>query len=205
MISIHRTLRSALAGIALAAMSASGGQAATADVVLTIEEIAGSQTLFKAEGALNLTTLSGLSPFPAFSSPLSSPAGGAFGVGETGSASVYQQSAFSSSAITLFGTGGSIFGGDVSGPIFAFSEAFGGSLRIDVSYASGTQFTSTNLVSGDFAGLGITPGVTASYTLNDGQTISLEVLTPTPIPVPPAAALLLGGLGALGLMRRRRA
>ena len=93
----------------------------------------------------------------------------------------------------------------MSGPLFAFSQAFGGSLRIDVDYASGTAFTSTNLVTGDYADLGIMAGATAFYTLNDGQTISLVVLTPAPIPLPPAAALMLVGLGALGLVKRRRA
>ena len=205
MISIRNKIRNALAGLALAAMSASGAQAATADVVLTIEELAGNQTLFKAEGALDLTTLGGRLPFPTSSTPLSSPGAGGFGVGATTSTLVFRQGVFSNSALTPYGTGGGIFGSTTSGPHFSFSQAFGGSLRIDAGYVSGETFTSTNLVSGRFADLGITPEATAFYTLNDGQTISLVVLTPAPIPLPPAAALMLVGLGALGLVKRRRA
>ena len=157
MINIHSTLRSALAGLALAVASAGGAQALTVPDTVDIR---------LGEEVFTLGTLTGEAR--AFRDELEMQPW--FGDGEA--ATIF--------AIALgdaLGRPNAIDGGIP--PLFAFQIN-----PPDVRSIAGSALKTTNFFN-----------QTATYAVVEAV---------APIPVPPAAALMLAGLGALGLIRRRR-
>lgn len=156
---VPSTVRSALAGLALAAMSAIGAQAATVDVtvdnqVFTIGTVSGTY----------VDNLALLEAQPWW--------------GDTFEAAEF--------AAAVGASLGFPNGNSDRGPGFA------------VSILGNPPF----LVTRAFNSVGGTAGSLGFF--SDSQGTFAVVATPAPIPLPPAAALMLAGLGALGLATRRR-
>lgn len=116
-------------------------------------------------------------------------------------------------AATALGMGASYSQTDASGrndlqfTLFDNSMATIGDLESELSiYHIGRYFGGTLYMAGADAGGQSTHYVTGSFYLSGVELREAEV--PAPVPLPPAAALLLGGLGGLGLwktgMRKRR-
>ena len=158
MISIHRTLRNALAGLALAVASTGGAQALTVDVtvdnqIFTIGTVTGTY----------VENLALLEAQPWW--------------GDTFEAENFEAAVGDSLGFPN--------GSSDRGPGFA------------VSIFGNPPF----LVTRAFRSVGGTAGSLNFFP--DSQGTFAVVATPAPIPLPPAAFLLLGGLGALGLVKRR--
>lgn len=108
-----------------------------------------------------------------------------------------------------FGSGSHI-GSYLSGPNVSFdNNGTVDQVRIQSDYVSGSSFTTLGTFAGDLAGLGITslnPVVmqfTGSGPGAGTQTLTVQFAI-SPVPEPQSAALMLAGLGVLGLAAKRR-
>ncbi|NRA29132.1 MAG: VPLPA-CTERM sorting domain-containing protein [Parvularculaceae bacterium] len=104
---------------------------------------------------------------------------------------------------TPFGTGGDNSNGISSGDAFAmFTNP---SLGLPPNYVSGSNLSGIMVFVGEtFASLGMAIGV-YSTDIGNGDMVNVYIGDVAPVPVPAAAPLMLAGLAAFGLRKRRKA
>jgi hypothetical protein len=168
--------------------------ATNAMVDFTFSESA-TQVLLTVTGNIDLDATLGSPSVATNTNILLAPSLGAILAGSAVNSDFYN---ISLSGWTSYGSGAVSGPGSGSGDrISLFDDGLG----LPVGYISGSSIASTSAWDGSFASLGLTPG---SYTsvFNNGS--FSDSVTVTVVPEPSVAALFLG-LGALGVVLRRRA
>ena len=198
-LSLHLSLPSALATLALAAGFAALAPAAHAQVIFTFLQ-SGSDVDAQATGKLNLTGLI----YDGYSGSASDLVAGNSALAVVGStaASFDVYTGFTGPA--AFGSGGTITTPSGTGDRFTIDGA-GNALGVPKGYTSGTLIGgSAVFTNSTFSSLGLTPG-TYTYKLpNDTLTVNIGPPAPA-VPEPSSVASLgVGGLGLLGLALRAR-
>lgn len=192
------TLRTLLS----ATLFALGATAASAAVVVDVTE-AGGDVLFRTTGSLDLTGLGD----PGGAS------GGPFVFGDSFFAFGERLASWHTydDAVVgprpAFGAAGFIQPDSGTGGVFGVTaNDLDDPARLSVprDYVSGEALSVTSVVEdATIDGLGLFEG-SFVYTLTNDDTITLNIGAAAPIPLPAAGWLLLGGLGAMGAVARRR-
>ncbi len=166
---------------------------------------------FTEEGDDVVATLSGSFAFSAGPSnigvfgPLLSPSAGLLITNESPLASTFAVSGPSS-----YGTGEPLGGGVAAEGTTGLAIFFNNDFYIDSSYVANTELQGSVTWAGSFETLGLTEGeyvysiFEADTTEPVLDTFTLRIGDPEVIPLPAAGLLLIGGLGALVMVRRRK-
>lgn len=179
-------------GLAAAACMLLVMSAANAAVTITITE-SGSDVVATGAGTINMNGLTLLAPGgPA---ALTLPSSSVLVLGQGGS-NIYTPASNPNSGL---GPGAAMVDA-TSASGMNFGMGGGGVMFVDMNYVSGTEFTtSATWANASLASLGLTPG---TYQYSWGSGADIDTLTVNIIPEPSTA--LLGILGSLALLRRRR-
>ena len=170
---------------------------AQAALIITFTEFSGNVN-YLATGGIDLAgmTLDSSTPFTTSTSGIYPIAGGFSNQTATGLA---QKLYTGISGPTSFGSGGQMLASSSTGSAVYFSPNEN-LLYVPSTYVSGNSLPMSGSYTGKtFATLGLTPG---TYTWNVGTGPHADTLSITVVPEP--SAPLLGALGAVALLRRRR-
>ncbi|MDF2232110.1 VPLPA-CTERM sorting domain-containing protein [Albimonas sp. CAU 1670] len=187
---------------AVGACLLAAAQPAAASAVFTIQEV-GADVVASWSGSLDTTTLT-------FSGSGTGTVGGMNPGTGTLVAQVGDFDSYVAPDWVSFGTGSLIFANSIEGVNFGMLDGADVSsvneLQIATGYVPGTSFSgSMTFLGATLAGLGLVAG---SYvnTLENLETITVTILPSSnaAVPLPAAAPLLIGGVGALAFASRRR-
>lgn len=204
-------MKKLFAAAALAATAALAAPAADASVVIDVSEVEvtypgaapWTNTVFSYSGSLDLTGLGeprtfDLTWLPTMTAATLSPSAGGLYLSKRGFIDIYDNVG---AVLPKYGDRPYWFRLRGEGSIFGLNL---GSVNVSSDYVSGGSIQGT-LTAPDstIEDIGLFRGTFSTQLIN-GETITINIPSPSVVPLPAALPLLLAGLGALGVAGRRR-